>query len=192
MSDHDEASDYVMKWYVVKVQSNREKSIRDSIQRRVKRDGLDSCFGEIVIAVERVVDSKSGKKRISEQKLFPGYLMVQMCLTEESWFLVRSVSGVGDFTGTSGVASQYVNAPAIATLPVTAQIVSVRIWLLVRSDTQERGFVDTRTYFYGNRTAGTTTSLAIVADANKGYRPADTFRRLLVSRTIMIRNALGT
>ena len=97
-----------------------------------------------------------------------------------------------DFTGTSGVASQYVNAPAIATLPVTAQIVSVRIWLLVRSDTQERGFVDTRTYFYGNRTAGTTTSLAIVADANKGYRPADTFRRLLVSRTIMIRNALGT
>lgn len=102
MSDHDEASDYVMKWYVVKVQSNREKSIRDSIQRRVRRDGLDSFFGEIVIAVERVVDSKSGKKRITEQKLFPGYLMVQMCLTEESWFLVRSVSGVGDFTGASG------------------------------------------------------------------------------------------
>lgn len=102
MSEQNDACGDAMKWYVVKVQSNREKSIRDAICRRVKRDGLESCFGEIVIAVERVVDTKSGKKRISEQKLFPGYLMVQMSLTEESWFLVRSVNGVGDFTGASG------------------------------------------------------------------------------------------
>ena len=91
-----------MKWYVVKVQSNREKSIRDSLIRRVKRDGMDQLFGRIVMPVERLVDSKSGKRRVTEQKLFPGYLLVEMILEEETWFLVRSISGVGDFTGAAG------------------------------------------------------------------------------------------
>jgi len=91
-----------MKWYVIKVQSNREKSIRDSLARRVKRDGMESMFGQIVVPVEKIVDSKSGKKRVTEQKLFPGYLIVEMILNEETWFLVRSISGVGDFTGAAG------------------------------------------------------------------------------------------
>jgi transcription termination/antitermination protein NusG len=97
-----EADAETMKWYVVKVQSNREKSIREAILRRIRRDDLVHLFGEIVIAVERVVDNRSGKKRITEQKLFPGYLMVQMILNDESWFCIRSVSGVGDFTGSAG------------------------------------------------------------------------------------------
>ena len=91
-----------MRWYVVKVQSNREKSIRESILRRIRRDELGVFFGDIVIAVERVVDNKQGKRRVTEQKLFPGYLLVQMVLNDETWFLVRNVSGVGDFTGTAG------------------------------------------------------------------------------------------
>lgn len=91
-----------MKWYVVKVQSNREKSIRDSLIRRIKRDGMDSLFGQVLVPIERHLESRSGKTRVTEQKLFPGYLLVQMVLNEETWFLVRNTSGVGDFTGAAG------------------------------------------------------------------------------------------
>lgn len=91
-----------MKWYVVKVQSNREKSIRDSLIRRYKREGMEAMFGQVFVPVEKHIDTKSGKSRVTEQKLFPGYLLVQMILNEETWFLVRNTSGVGDFTGTAG------------------------------------------------------------------------------------------
>jgi transcription termination/antitermination protein NusG len=91
-----------MKWYVVKVQSNREKSVRDSLLRRIKRDGMESFFGQILVPVERHVENKSGKNRVTEQKLFPGYLLVQMVLNEDTWFLVRNTGGVGDFTGAAG------------------------------------------------------------------------------------------
>ncbi len=86
-------------WYVLKVQSNREKSIRDNLVRRIKRDGYGEYFGEIVIPTEKVVETKGGKRKIREQKLFPGYMMIQVRLTDETWFLVRDTSGVGDFTG---------------------------------------------------------------------------------------------
>ena len=91
-----------MDWYVLKVQSNREKSIRDNLVRRIKREGLEEHFGEIVIPTEKVVDTKSGKKRVTERKLYPGYMMIQMILNEETWYLVRDTSGVGDFTGAAG------------------------------------------------------------------------------------------
>jgi transcriptional antiterminator NusG len=89
-------------WYVMKVQSNREKSIRDSLVRRIKREGVEDYFGEIVIPTEKVVETKGGKRKIREQKLFPGYMMIQCRLTDETWFLVRDTSGVGDFTGAAG------------------------------------------------------------------------------------------
>jgi transcriptional antiterminator NusG len=91
-----------MQWFVLKVQSNREKSIRDSLLRRIRREGLEEEFGEIVIPTEKVVETKGGKKKVKEQKLFPGYMMIQMRLTEETWYLVRDTSGVGDFTGAAG------------------------------------------------------------------------------------------
>lgn len=91
-----------MKWYVIKVQSNRERSIRDSILRRIKMEGMEEYFGQIVIPTEKVVETKGGSRKIREQKMLPGYMMIQMELTEESWHLVRSTSGVGDFTGAAG------------------------------------------------------------------------------------------
>jgi transcriptional antiterminator NusG len=91
-----------MQWFVLKVQSNREKSIRDSLLRRIKREGLDEFFGEIVIPTEKVVETKGGKKKVKEQKLYPGYMMIQMILNEETWYLVRDTGGVGDFTGAAG------------------------------------------------------------------------------------------
>ncbi|MCL4111583.1 UNVERIFIED_CONTAM: hypothetical protein GTU68_033523 [Idotea baltica] len=91
-----------MKWYVLKVQSNRERTIRDSLLRRIKRDGLEEFFGEVVIPTEKVIDTKGGKKRVSQRKLFPGYIMVHMDLNDETWYLVRDTTGVGDFTGAAG------------------------------------------------------------------------------------------
>ena len=89
-------------WYVLKVQSNREKSIRDNLLRRIKREGLEQYFAEIKIPTEKVAETKGGKKKVTERKLYPGYLFVEMVLNEETWFLVRETSGVGDFTGAAG------------------------------------------------------------------------------------------
>jgi transcriptional antiterminator NusG len=91
-----------MHWYVLKVQSNRERSIRDSLLRRIRQEGLETFFGQIMIPTEKVVETKGGKKRVTEHKLYPGYLMVQMVLNDETWYLVRTTSGVGDFTGSAG------------------------------------------------------------------------------------------
>lgn len=91
-----------MLWYVLKVQSNREKTIRDSLLRRIKMEGLAEDFGEVVIPTEKVVETKGGKRKVREQKLFPGYMMIQMRLTDETWYLVLGTSGVGDFTGAGG------------------------------------------------------------------------------------------
>lgn len=88
-----------MLWYVLKVQSNREKTIRDNLMRRMKREGLEKYFGEIKIPTEKVVETKGGKKKVTERKLYPGYLMINMVLNDETWYLVRETGGVGDFTG---------------------------------------------------------------------------------------------
>ena len=89
-------------WFVLKVTSNRERTVKTSLERRIKREGLEELFGEIVIPTQKVIDPKGGKKRVIEQKLFPGYVMIQMKLTDESWYLVRDTTGVGDFTGAAG------------------------------------------------------------------------------------------
>ncbi len=91
-----------LKWYVVKVQTMREESIRDSLLRRIKQEGFEDYFGQILIPSEKVVETKGGKKRVIERKLYPGYLFIQMALTEDTWYLVRSTTGVGDFTGAAG------------------------------------------------------------------------------------------
>lgn len=91
-----------MDWYILKVQSNREESIREGLLRRVKIAGLDRYFGDIIVPTEMVAEFKGGKKRNVKRKLYPGYLVVQMEINEESWFLVRETPGIGDFTGASG------------------------------------------------------------------------------------------
>lgn len=97
-----DSSDDELQWYVLKVQSNREKTIRESLLRRIKREKLGKYFGDIIIPTEKVAETKSGKKRITEVKLYPGYIMVHLILNDETWYLVRDTSGVGDFTGAAG------------------------------------------------------------------------------------------
>jgi transcriptional antiterminator NusG len=91
-----------MDWYILKVQSNREDSIRESLKRRVAVAGLDRFFGEIIVPTEMVSEFKGGKKRVVKRKLYPGYLVVNMEINEDTWFLVRETPGIGDFTGSAG------------------------------------------------------------------------------------------
>lgn len=89
-------------WYILKVQSNREESIRDGLWRRVKVAGLERYFTEIIVPTEDVAEFKNGKKRISKRKLYPGYIVVNMSINDDTWFLVRETPGIGDFTGSAG------------------------------------------------------------------------------------------
>lgn len=89
-------------WYILKVQSNREDSIRDALMRRIKIEGLEDFFGEIIIPVEMVTEFKNGKKRVVKRKLYPGYIVVNMELNDDTWYLVRDTHGIGDFTGAGG------------------------------------------------------------------------------------------
>lgn len=91
-----------MQWYVLKVQSNREKTIKEHLWRRIRREGLERFFEDIVIPTEKVAEMKGGKKKVVDRKLYPGYIMIKMILDEEAWYLVRDTSGVGDFTGAAG------------------------------------------------------------------------------------------
>jgi transcriptional antiterminator NusG len=88
-------------WYVVKVQSGREESIKDSIERRVKIEGLEEFFGQIIIPVEKVTEVRGGKRTVRERKLYPGYLMVEVEYNDQILYLFRETSGVGDFVGGS-------------------------------------------------------------------------------------------
>ncbi len=88
------------RWYIVKVQSNREDSIKRAILRRVKIDGLEESFGQIVIPVEKVTEIRKNNKRyIKERKLLPGYLMAYIEFNDRMLYLFRETSGVGDFVG---------------------------------------------------------------------------------------------
>jgi len=91
-----------LNWYILKVQSNREDSIREGLQRRVAVAGLDRYFDEIIVPTEMVSEFKGGKKRVVKRKLYPGYLVVHMEINEDTWFLVRETPGIGDFTGSAG------------------------------------------------------------------------------------------
>ena len=82
-----------MNWYILKVQSNREESIRESLLRRVSIQGLDRFFGEVIVPTEKVTEFKAGKKRVIKRKLYPGYLVVHMEINEDTWFLVRETPG---------------------------------------------------------------------------------------------------
>jgi transcriptional antiterminator NusG len=109
-ADEDDQPAPVLVWYVLKVQSSREDTIRDALQRRVKIQGLQPYFGQIVVPTEKITEIRNNKKRVVERKTYPGYIMVQMELNEKTWFLVRETPGVGDFVGAHGTPTQMTDA----------------------------------------------------------------------------------
>lgn len=88
-----------LRWYVIHAYSNNENQVKKALEERIKRSGLDHFFGRILVPTEEVVEMRMGQQRKSERKFFPGYVLVQMELNEETWHLVREVPRVLGFIG---------------------------------------------------------------------------------------------
>jgi transcription termination/antitermination protein NusG len=132
--DDDDDPPPELVWYVLKVQSSREDTIRDALQRRVKIQGLGRFFGQIVVPTEKITEIRNNKKRIVERKTYPGYIMVQMELNEKTWFLVRETPGVGDFVGAHGTPTKMTETEVNQMLhqeeeKTTAEVPKVRIYV---------------------------------------------------------------
>jgi|RhiMethySRZTD1v2_1073278.scaffolds.fasta_scaffold45114_4 transcriptional antiterminator NusG len=93
------ASDPNLRWYVVRVQSGREESVKDGLLRRVNAAGLNTKITNVIVPTEKVTEIRSGRKTVREKKLYPGYIMIQMLQDKDAWFLVRETPGIGDFLG---------------------------------------------------------------------------------------------
>jgi transcriptional antiterminator NusG len=87
------------KWYVVHAYSGFEKNVARALRERVQLSGLDDFFGEILVPTEEVEDMRGGQKRRSERKFFPGYVLVQMELNDDTWHLVKETPRVMGFIG---------------------------------------------------------------------------------------------
>ena len=91
------------KWYVVQAFSGFEKRVATSLQEHIDRAGLQDMFGQILVPTEDVVElGRGGKKRTTERKFFPGYVLVEMDLNDETWHLVKGVPKVSGFIGGQG------------------------------------------------------------------------------------------
>ena len=88
-----------LRWYIVHAYSNFEHKVKSSLEERIKRFGLEDKFGEILVPTEEVVEMREGQKRRSERKFFPGYVLVQMEMDDETWHLVKEVPKVLGFIG---------------------------------------------------------------------------------------------
>ena len=88
-----------MSWYVVQAYSGFEKQVQLLLQTYIDRSDLKAQFGQVLVPTEDVVELKNGQKRTSERKFFPGYVLVQMNMSEEAWHLVKSVPRVSGFVG---------------------------------------------------------------------------------------------
>jgi transcription termination/antitermination protein NusG len=88
-----------LKWYVVHAYSGMEKAVERNLLERIQRAGMQSKFGRIMVPTEEVVEVKNGQKRTTERKFFPGYVLVEMILDDDSWHLVKNTNKVTGFVG---------------------------------------------------------------------------------------------
>ena len=96
-------------WYVLRVASNKEGQVRETLERKVKIEGMEEKIGRILVPVERRPSSRAhGEKKFVDRKMYPGYVFIEMELAEggligeDAWFLIRETTGVGDFIGAAG------------------------------------------------------------------------------------------
>ncbi len=88
-----------LRWYVVHAYSGFENQVKRSLEERVKRGGMEEKFGQILVPTEEVVEMREGQKRKSDRKFFPGYVLVQMEMDDDTWHLVKDVPRVMGFIG---------------------------------------------------------------------------------------------
>ncbi|MGL4603510.1 MAG: transcription termination/antitermination protein NusG [Iodobacter sp.] len=91
-----------MRWYVVHAYSGFEKSVQKALIERIERADMQHLFGQILVPVEEVMEVKAGTRKLTERKLFPGYVFVEMEMGDETWHLVKSTSKVSGFIGGVG------------------------------------------------------------------------------------------
>ncbi len=94
MSDSNNA-----KWYVVHTYSGHENKVKANIEKIVENRGMEDVILEVVVPTEIVVEIKDGKKKDKSKKIFPGYALVKMIVTDESWYVIRNTRGVTGFVG---------------------------------------------------------------------------------------------
>ena len=104
MSDQDTAATpapaaSTKRWYIVHAYSGMEKAVERNLRERIDRAGMQSKFGHILVPTEEVVELKNGKKAVSERRFFPGYVLVEMLMDDETWHLVKHTSKVTGFVG---------------------------------------------------------------------------------------------
>ena len=88
-----------LRWYVVHAYSGMEKAVERNLQERIERGGMQAKIGRILVPTEEVVEMKNGKKAVTERRFFPGYVLVEMLMDDESWHLVKHTSKVTGFVG---------------------------------------------------------------------------------------------
>jgi len=91
-----------MRWYIIHAHSGFEKKVSQTIREQAAQHGISAMFGDIVIPTEEVVEVRRGKKISAERKFFPGYILIKMDLTDESWHLVKNTQKVTGFLGGGG------------------------------------------------------------------------------------------
>lgn len=89
------------RWYVVHAYSGFEQQVKRLLQERIRRSGLEESFGEVLVPTEEVVEMRAGQRRRSDRKFFPGYVLVNMTMDDDTWHLVKSVPKVMGFIGGS-------------------------------------------------------------------------------------------
>jgi len=106
MSDPQLASDtaaaaaaHPLRWYVVHAYSGMEKAVERNLKERIERSGMQAKFGRILVPTEEVVELKGGKKAVTQRRFFPGYVLVEMLLDDDTWHLVKHTSKVTGFVG---------------------------------------------------------------------------------------------
>jgi transcription termination/antitermination protein NusG len=99
VTDAAQALASALRWYVVHAYSGMEKAVERNLRERIDRSGMQAKFGRILVPTEEVVELKNGKKSVTERRFFPGYVLVEMLMDDESWHLVKHTSKVTGFVG---------------------------------------------------------------------------------------------
>lgn len=94
------------KWYVVHTYSGYENKVKTNLEKRVESMGMGDRIFRVLVPMEEEIENKAGKKKVILKKIFPGYILVEMFMTDESWYVVRNTPGVTGFVGSSGAGSK--------------------------------------------------------------------------------------
>ena len=99
MSERTEQNEVVSKWYVVYTYSGYENKVKATLEKVIANRGLEDKIEEIIIPMEEEIEIKDGKQKTSIKKVFPGYVLVKMIMSDETWYVIKSIKGVFSFVG---------------------------------------------------------------------------------------------